>query len=61
MACSQAARWMFRIGHGYSWQSPFRLDRDWAFQDKQGKTPMDYATERGNQDAAVALQQNAEE
>jgi hypothetical protein len=29
---------MFRIGHGYSWQSPFRLDRDWAFQDKQGKT-----------------------
>jgi hypothetical protein len=38
MACKQAARWLFRLEKSYSWQSPFRLDRDWAFQDEKGHT-----------------------
>jgi hypothetical protein len=38
MPCKQAARWLFRLGRSYSWQSPYRLERDWAFQDKKGHT-----------------------
>ena len=38
MSCKHAARWMYRLGHSYSWQSPYHLDRDWAFQDKKGRT-----------------------
>jgi hypothetical protein len=29
---------MYRLEHGHSWQSPFRVDRDWAFQDGKGHT-----------------------
>ena len=35
---SNAAPWIFRLSRSHSWQSPFRLDRDWAFQDKDGHT-----------------------
>jgi hypothetical protein len=38
MACRKAAKWLFRLEQGFSWQSPYRLTRDWAFQDGEGRT-----------------------
>lgn len=38
MACRNAVRWVYRLPRNYSWQSPVTSDRDWAFQDKNGKT-----------------------
>jgi len=38
MTCRKAARWLYRLEHSHSWQSPYRFDRDWAFQDKRGRT-----------------------
>lgn len=38
MPCKEAASWLFCLETNYSWQSPYGLDRDWAFQDKNGQT-----------------------
>ena len=36
--CKDGAQWLYRLENNYSWQSPFRLERDWAFQDRRGHT-----------------------
>ena len=38
MPCKEAAHWLFCLETNYSWQSPFVLDRDWAFRDDKGHT-----------------------
>jgi hypothetical protein len=38
VACKNAARWVYRLARSHSWQSPFSFDREWAFQDKKGRT-----------------------
>ena len=38
MARQNVARWIYRLSRNYSWKSSYALDRDWAFQDKEGHT-----------------------
>lgn len=38
MLCKESERWLYRLDQNYTWQSPFRFDGDWAFQDCQGQT-----------------------
>lgn len=45
MMCKGGARWLYRLERNYSWRSPFRLDRDWAFQDRTGHTRLVLTTE----------------
>ncbi len=45
MPCREAAYWLFCLERNYSWQSPYVLDRDWAFQDDEGHTRLLITTE----------------
>jgi len=36
MLCKNAVSWRYRLDHAYSWQSPYRFERDWAFEDRTG-------------------------
>ena len=38
MGRQYVAKWIFRLSRNYSWKSSYTLDRDWAFQDKKGRT-----------------------
>lgn len=38
MERGEVAPWIYRLPRGYSWASPYRFDRDWAFQDEKGRT-----------------------
>jgi hypothetical protein len=38
MFCPEHQNWLFRLETHHSWTSPYRLDRDWAFQDRDGIT-----------------------
>jgi catechol 2,3-dioxygenase-like lactoylglutathione lyase family enzyme len=37
VAAADVARWLYRIGDGYTWTSPFRQDADYAFFDAKGR------------------------
>jgi hypothetical protein len=45
MLCRSAVRWLYRLDHSYSWESPYPQERDWAFQDKKGHTRLLITTE----------------
>lgn len=38
MERGKVAPWIYRLPRSHSWQSPYRFERDWAFQDKKGRT-----------------------
>lgn len=45
MACNDTVRWLYRLDDHFAWQSPFRVDHDWAFQDAGGQTRLVITTD----------------
>ena len=38
MLCRQGVKWIYCLPDDYSWRCPFPVGRDYAFQDKDGRT-----------------------
>ena len=45
MACKDTVRWLYRLDDDVTWPSPFRIDRDAAFQDSSGRTRLVITTD----------------
>jgi hypothetical protein len=45
MVRENLAPWIYKLPRNHSWQSPYHFDRDWAFQDKKGRTRLVIAAE----------------
>lgn len=38
MLCNKTEKWLYKLPENYIWQSPYKQDKNWAFQDDHGIT-----------------------